>query len=286
MAKKLILPIEIAQEIVNLYQGGLSTIKIGKQYKLSPMYVNKLLRFNDVHIKTYLEINRKHPVNDNYFSVINTEEKAYFLGFLFSDGNVSSKSNAITLKLQKKDKEILVRFSHIILNKEKLHDSENNYVLKFSSKSVKDDLIRHGCMPNKTFKITFPTIDPTLYNHFIRGYFDGDGSIYSYKTDYNLNIISTNVFCHSINQIIFDLFSIAGGVDQSVAGLKRGNTITSTVGYGGNRRVALIMDWLYKDATIYLERKHDKYLELKQLIKQVDDKCGNRYKRVRLDKHI
>ena len=284
--RKIILSSKIISEVIKDYQSGSSLKKIGKKFNVSGEYIRSLLNKNNIQLRTYLEINRKHSVNDNYFSVIDTQEKAYFLGLLYSDGSVSSSSNAIILKLQEKDRDMLVKLSHIIMNKEKLYKSENNYVLKFSSRSIKNDLIRLGCMPNKTFKIEFPNIDKSLYNHFIRGYFDGDGSIYSYEKDYCANIIATEKFCNSVNQIIFKQFGIACVINKDDAINGATNIITSSMTYKGNRRVEVIMNWLYQDATIYLERKYDKYLELKQIIKQVDDKHGNRYKQIRLDEHI
>lgn len=41
------------------------------------------------------------------------------------------------------------------------------------------DLSKHGCVPNKSLILKFPTTLPNeLVNDFIRGYFDGDGSVY------------------------------------------------------------------------------------------------------------
>jgi hypothetical protein len=234
------------------------------------------LHKNNIHVRNYSEINRKHKVNENYFSTIDTEEKAYFLGLLFSDGNVHAKYNSVVLKLQEKDKDILIKLSHIIMDKELLYKSEDNYVLKFSSYKIKQDLIKLGCVPNKTFKLEFPKININLYSHFIRGYFDGDGSIVRYKNDFCISLISTENFCNSVNSIILEQLNIVGKINKDKEMLARGNDITSILLYQGNRRVQKILDWLYKDATIYLERKYQRYLELKLWIENVDRRMPNR----------
>ena len=274
--KKITLSSEIILQIIKQYQSGLSLAKVGKQFFVSGEYIRELLHKNNIHVRKYSEINRKHKVNEDYFSAIDTEEKAYFLGLLFSDGNVHAKYNSVVLKLQEKDKDILIKLSHIIMDKELLYKSEDNYVLKFSSYKIKQDLINLGCMPNKTFKLQFPQIDEKLYHHFIRGYFDGDGSIIRYKNDFCISLISTENFCQAVNFIIFDQLSISGKMNKDKEMLARGNDITSILLYQGNRRIQKILDWLYKDAIIYLERKYQRYLELKLWIENVDRRMPNR----------
>jgi intein/homing endonuclease len=222
----------------------------------------------------------KHIINDHLFDDIDTEEKAYFLGLLFSDGNVSSSSNAINIKLHNKDKDILEKLSNIIFcSPARLYKSENNTILKFSSKPIKDRLVELGCIPNKSLKIVYPNINENLNNHFIRGYFDGDGSLYSHDHDYVIALISTEDFCKSINDIINNNFNINGILVKDKKMLSNGNNITTYLKYTGTRKAAKIMDWLYKDANIYLERKHNKYLELKQWIAEVDSRT-NRYSKI------
>lgn len=269
---KIILSNNIVSEIIDLYQSGISTSKIGRQFNLSGEYIRCLLKNNNIYIRKYYEINKKHTINEYLFDCIDTQEKAYFLGILFADGNVHSKYNAITIKLHKKDKNILVKLSNIIFSKIVLYTSENNYVLKFSSHHMKQKLIELGCVPNKSLKLFFPQIDAKLYSHFIRGYFDGDGSIYRYKNDFGMNIISTEKFCFSIYEIIYDHVKISGSVNKDKKMLSHNNNITSILSYAGNHRIINILDWLYKDATIYMERKYEKYLELKQWVESVNSR--------------
>jgi len=160
--RKIDLPPSILQDIVLKYKSGLSTKNIGKEFGYSGEFIRQLLINNDISLRKYNEINKKYDVNETLFDNIDCEEKAYFLGLLFSDGNVHSKYNAITLKLNDKDKDILIKLSNMIYGKDILYKSNDNYILKFSNHNIKNKLIDLGCVPNKTFKLKFPNIDKNL----------------------------------------------------------------------------------------------------------------------------
>jgi intein/homing endonuclease len=262
-----------------LYQNGQSFMTISRKLGYSDQFIRKVLNKNGVASRKLHEINRKHSVNESYFDNIDTEEKAYFLGLLFADGNVNTKYNAVVLKLQQKDELILSRFSHVILNKKLLYKSENNILVKFSSYHIKQQLISLGCIPNKSLKLQWPKwlIDSELQRHFIRGYFDGDGCLTQTYLNFCIGIVSTQQFCESIIDIIFTNTNIIGTIHRHKAMLERGNNITCELVYGGNRRVIKVMNWLYQDATIYLERKHDIYLQLIERVQDVDRRHGNHY---------
>ena len=273
--KKICLSNNLIFEIINLYQSGLSCISIGNQFNLSGEYIRKLLKSNDFSLRESHEINNKYQVNESFFDQIDSQEKAYFLGLLFADGNVSSSSNAVNIKLQEKDKNILIRLSHMIFGQEILYKSKNNYVLKFSSKHIKNKLIELGCVPNKTFKLNFPNIDSKLYSHFIRGYFDGDGCLNCYKKNYTASLISTESFCNSIQYIIKNELGINCPIRKNKMMLARGNTITSIFIFQGNRKVLKFTNWLYQDTNLYFERKYKKYLNLKNQLAELDQRNNN-----------
>jgi intein-encoded DNA endonuclease-like protein len=275
--KKIKLSNDVLQEIILLYHSGLSCHKVGKQFSYSGEFIRTTLMNNNIFLRKYCEINRKHTVKEDFFDVIDCEEKAYFLGMLFSDGNVKSKhnTNAIVLKLQKDDKELLSRLSCLVLGKEKLYVSEDNLVLQFSSKNMKQKLIELGCVPAKSLILKYPQIDKQFSNHFIRGYFDGDGSIFSYKNDFTVSLVSTDDFCRSAQDIIYNNIGILGKITKDKEMLSRGNNITSIMLFRGNRQILRLMDWLYQDATIYMERKYQKYQELRAWTEDVDSRLNS-----------
>jgi intein/homing endonuclease len=246
---------------------------------------NVLARNNIEHISLI----PKYEKNTNLFKKINKEENAYFLGLLMSDGNnyIKRKGNyQISIKLQESDKHILEKLRDLIIpNKlldfcpKKQPQHSNYFRLKFDSKIISNQLINLGCIEAKSLTLRFPEfiINSPYLNHFIRGYFDGNGSISfwtkQWKSTKNKNyvwsLVSSNEFSKIAKQIIEDKFNL--NINSRISNKINGNFITTTISAGGNRQVAKILDWLYQDATLYLSRKYNKYLELKKQNKYYDE---------------
>jgi hypothetical protein len=216
----------------------------------------------------------KYITNKNFFDRIDTEEKAYFLGFMYADGNNyinAPHTYEVSIKLQEQDKYILEKFRDLISPKSNIKLYKDNksqtylYALRISSKLLCNQLISLGCVPNKSLILEFPNfIEDNLLNHFIRGYFDGDGSIYkrppkvSGQIDYSVQFISSNKFCAKLKNILENKLNIYFTLRLSKP---KTNQITTTISVGGNKQVKRMLDYLYKDATIYLPRKYQKYLD-------------------------
>lgn len=201
---------------------------------------------------------RKYTLNQNYFEKIDSQEKAYFLGFMYADGNVRSKSNCSRITLQKKDRKILEKFKALLCHNGFLKDTHDkkSVVLRVHSKKIKEDLIKAGCMPNKTFKLTFPDwLRENLKPHFIRGYFDGDGCV-SFKKRRKCKYLQVSISGREnfLNRIL-DFFQIRGRVEKS-----RTHHTQPVLHYSSVSSIYFLNE-LYKDATIYLERKKKKYLD-------------------------
>lgn len=120
-------------------------------------------------------------------------------------------------------------------------------------------------VPKKSLILTFPTQVPTnLIRHFLRGYSDGDGCIYNnhFKNKKTINtiwkIVSTKQFCEQTAEILKEELGI--NCSQSLSRPKT-NQITTVLSVGGNLQSRKVLNWLYQDATIYIPRKYDKYLE-------------------------
>lgn len=122
----------------------------------------------------------KAAINNNYFNKINSVDRAYFLGFLYADGNLRKNRPTIQFGLWDKDKYILEIFKEYLETNYKLYKDKNSFRLIITDDTMYNDLIKLGCMPKKSKILKFPTYDqvPKKYmSHFIRGYFDGDGSV-------------------------------------------------------------------------------------------------------------
>ena len=265
-----------AQDMINFYQEGKTQKEIAELLGCSQTNVSALLRHRGIKCRDRKDVfkNQKYmDTNTSFFKKINSEASAYFLGFLYADGNIQIKNNAycVTLKLKSNDQYIIEKFRDIMSPSSSVKITQNkNYPNTYSyfrvnQKEVCEQLISHGCMPNKSLILEFPTTVPNeLIHHFLRGYSDGDGCIYQnhFKNKKTVNtiwkIISTKQFCGQVAKILKEQLDI--NCSQSLS-RPQTNKITTVLSVGGNLQVRKVLDCLYQDATVYLPRKHEKYLE-------------------------
>lgn len=156
-------------------------------------------RLKEKYGQIFLPNGKKH-VNSLFFNEIDTEEKAYWLGFLTADGYVQDLKDSIELCLAEIDKEHIEKFkrdiesSHKIGKKTvKLNDKLfNAYRISIKDKQMANDLRKYGFTSNKSYDAYIPIdqINNKFINHYIRGFFDGDGSIYLGTKNKNLLRIS------------------------------------------------------------------------------------------------
>lgn len=223
--------------------------------------------------------NQKYDVNLNSFFDKSSEEFAYFLGFFYADGYNNVKQGKVVITLKSPDAEILEKFSNLFFGGRPLYryrvKCQTNICNSVSSlmignRELSNLLASYGAYQNKTFKIRFPVwLNKNLWKHFIRGYFDGDGSIEKHGRTYRLSIASNLEFNTSLQKIILKHTGLNFGI------IPQGKI---TVLYkGGNRVTKTFLDWLYKDATIFLLRKHNRYQELLTEINRVDTKYTHVY---------
>lgn len=220
----------------------------------------KRLRDKGIIIKNY---QNDRSTNHKAFSKIDTEEKAYWLGFLYADGNVSSTCNSIELSLHQQDFETLEKFKKFIKGDNKYHFCKKWKVIRyaFCSKKVKEDLINLGCVPKKSLILKFPTekqVPNHLIHHFIRGYFDGDGCISKATRDKNLtfksavSVMSTEHFLNgivkSLNINTKQVFQKAARCSEKTVELK----LCFNLGID-------FLNKIYSNSTIHLRRKYIRY---------------------------
>lgn len=235
---------------------------------------------------------RKSNIRNNFFTRIETEEQAYILGFYLADGSLSKKYNRISFSVTKADEEILNFIKDNIAPHEKIRYSKERVTsqgytskpmahLSFISTEIAEDLNKYGIGNNKTYKtdIDISFIPENLMMHFIRGYFDGDGTVYAgvaskkvngkqYRVENcNWSIIS-HCECHLVQ--IKEYLENKHGIKSNIIKDGRGNFLVMI-----NRKEHFIKfrDILYENAHYYLKRKKDKYMsysiEMKSMSKQV-----------------
>ena len=249
------------KQAVNFYLAGNSLTKTRKKFKVRASFLSQYLKSIGIEVINHQNIPR---MNENIFEKIDTEEKAYWLGFLYADGYVEYEGNGIELSLQLSDKIDLEKFNKFIQRTDIVKSDSYRCRVCFRNKKMHSDLIKLGCTPRKSLTLTFPSekqVPRYLTNHFLRGYVDGDGCLYisrhknSSRTYPALNILGTEKFLLEIQNIMnWKKNKIYKKKDQNAR----------TINYSGFY-VLNMVDKLYKDSTIYLDRKYKKYLLFKKM---------------------
>lgn len=224
-----------------------------------------------------------YSCNHRFFQNIDTEDKAYWLGFIYADGWITKRSycdsGVLGIELQAADVIHLKKFNksicgnYQIMFRERecnLHGSSKlNKMceIKINSKDMYYDLINIGVTSDKSYTMQLPDIPNELMRHFIRGYFDGDGCLYMKHTKKSINqrcsfySVSSD-FINGLRKYLYEECSINSYVYQRDP-QQDGYKICNVLEIGGGKYTDIFLDYIYKDANIYLDRKYKKYLSIK-----------------------
>jgi len=202
--------------------------------------------------------NKFHVVNEEFFKEINSELSAYWFGMLMADGSMKYDKSGYGVGMGLIDKEHIEQFLKDIESDAKIgidnHNKKPWYFVRINGKQFCTHLFEKGMVPNKTKILQFPTCVPDeLMNHFIRGYWDGDGSIMPGKNGFSTQVVGTFSFVSKLSEILKQKCNL-----QSVRVYLHSNQLYKFT--KGSRQAEKVCDYLYKDASRFLERKHDKYL--------------------------
>ena len=264
---------EERETIKKLYSEGHGSPYIAKQLGMKTSAIASYIS-RHIGLRSCKEAARKYECNEHFFDVIDTEEKAYWLGFMYADGFVSSHgySKCMGLSISEKDRKHLEKFRSALKATNPIHEyitGESGYKpglkyvkLLITSDKLYDGAVSQGIVEHKTDIITAPDIPECLYKHFIRGYFDGDGCLAETNTErrhgFAVKILGTEDLLDFIKDFILsNNISYKGKYYK-----RRANQTVSCLEFGGNRKVKKFLDLLYDDATVFLERKHERYLKL------------------------
>ena len=214
--------------------------------------------------------NYKH----DFFDKIDTELKAYLLGYLIADGCItieSRKDRHITSKIRRiqfqpavDDIQIieLMRDSiapdnKIIIVKAKIATKQDTIKFRIACRYMVDKLMsKYKIVPRKTWNhtFTFPKMPKHLKRHFIRGYFDGDGSVG--KSHFSF-IFNSRLF---LEEVLKEVNNGCKNLKSYIYEEKRQVSTYYSLHFSVNRysRVELF-NYLYKDCNYKLDRKYNKF---------------------------
>lgn len=220
---------------------------------------------------------RKYTFDMNYFEQINTEDKAYWLGFIAADGYLNKRGNTLGICLDISDKEHLEKFKNCINYTGNVFTRTSQYskkhrvtlkaVIEIYSTKLSKMINSYGLDYQKTKTLgKVKNIPPHLMHHFIRGVFDGDGCLFlekpvtkNHKGSPGITIVGTKDFLNFICDHIPD-------VPKSLQHDKRTSN-TYTLYLKSIIRYKRFTDYIYKDATIFLDRKFKKHQKILEKIK-------------------
>lgn len=256
------------QGICDRYFSGEKARDLSEIYGIAPTNIYALLKKRSVPINGQPGSNRRrgrHSVDAQFFSRIDSDEdSAYWAGFLAADGSVG-KNGSVTLSLAARDYNHLLLFKkhccaeHPIgkqLAKSSSGQFSESVRLTVTSKDWVQSLEKLSIVNRKTFTLTFPEMPLEAQRHFMRGYFDGDGCWHRTKRGgVCFDVLGTKQFLEVFREILIRECGCFCPEVRKVKGI-----------YGlrvnGWNNCASIAAFLYRDSTVYLERKRDKVKEI------------------------
>jgi hypothetical protein len=267
--------IDEAKDLKRRYEGGETTIELSKEYGVGDSCIASWIKKAGGRIRSNSESKRKYKFDEHFFDNIDTELKAYWLGFFMADGYIGkflNKWRNFWCTLAAKDGDHLEAFLNDInaTYSAKYYERDGHQKAQICLTSIPfvDNLINKGWIKfKKDGDLSLLDCVPEhLFHHFVRGFFDGDGSIMrQLRKDRNIVSYSYSVvvvgplehkeFLESIKHKICEC------ANMKVKSLKKGGSVWR-MHWNGNKQIKRFGEWLYKDATRHLQRKKDRFDEL------------------------
>lgn len=224
-----------------------------------------------------------YQMNENYFSEINSHEKAYILGFIYADGYNREDKLELTQKEERID--ILKNINKALKSNNPIKSySPGTYRLSFNSTKLCSDLTKLGAVRNKSLILTFPDFIPDeLMSSFILGYFDGDGCIWNgrrkemyVKNDkkpgemrkrivHNVKFTFTGnfEFINALQDFLIEKNIVKKKTKLNFSKANNPNTSTCnkvcTMEYSGRGQMRNLYEYMYSNSPIWCEEKKLKF---------------------------
>ncbi len=238
------------KQILEMFDSGINAHQISKTINKSFYFVKAILtKHRNPSFKKYNNGNIK------YFENIDSDKKAYFLGFIAADGCITKSRNSIglTITIHQKDKVVLESLKEDMQSENPIHILKRNELIRFViyNNELVSHLKNNGIEEQKSLTMTniIKNIPKEFRSAFIRGYFDGDGSFTfqeKYKRGY-IQIRGTKDF----------LLGIVNEIEIGTCSITEYDSIPN-LSIGSKKQIKKFFDFIYKNSTIHLDRKYDK----------------------------
>ncbi len=235
--------------------------QMGTKINRSSSSIQSKIRFLPIQGKI-----RKHNVNSNFFKIW-SPKMAYVLGFIGADGNICHSGRTHVLHIASDDKDIIEKIKLTLGYDGPIHQKERfngkiSYSLRICDQTIFNDLQKLSITERKSLTFTPPEIPANLIRHFIRGYFDGDGSVCLRNISYKSRIV---VYFYTASQTMSEYLYL--NIKQLLNNSYNGKIGTFLIQQKkphyrislGHKSSVKLFDYMYRDSELYLERKFNKF---------------------------
>ena len=235
---------------------------------------------NSIELKAARLGLKKYPYtcDYHYFDDIDTEEKAYWLGFLTADGWISKSqktgSGVTGIELQYGDINHLKKFNKSIGGNYQITDrwkpckiskypdkKHHTCTIRIFSLTMYNSLVNKGFSQDKSYDFHIPDLRQDLIRHYVRGYFDGDGRFCFTNKSFKVSFITAS--CSLYEDLLKILEKKSIKISDYIFANEFGTTMYSPEICRHQDKIKFL-DWIYQDCNIYLDRKYKKYLKVKE----------------------
>lgn len=195
------------------------------------------------------------------------QTNAYIFGIIMSDGCLKYEGrnkNRLAIRIGLNDYDMIKKLHDYMCVGNKIYCQGKQYSIKYRNENSINFLVKNGLTERKSLTMKFPNIPYNVLASFIRGYFDGDGSIILSHTKYNIYgqvsfASGSKDFLLGLQKALIDNFDIKSTLYDD----RRPNTHTKALKITKRKEIDKFFNVIYKDADIYLERKYKKFIVLK-----------------------
>lgn len=257
-------------DICNLYKQGVSAKQLGIKYSIDKRRIQKWAENKNI-LRNRSDSHRFTKFNQNIFDIIDAPAKAYWLGFFYADAYNCDITNTFSITLKDEDNGHLIKLCNFInlpsskVSKyiSKIGDKEYpTCCVRLYSKHICEKMTDLGCPRAKSFIIKYPNwLDKKFNIDFLRGMFDGDGSLaHRTNNEWKWSLATTKECGEVIQRIILNELDMI----VNLSCISKTGHNTYELESNGNEKVLKLSKWLYdnSDKSIRLDRKYSKMLEL------------------------
>lgn len=251
---------DIKNEILEKYKLGMNVPELSKEYKIKTGTIYSWIKKEGISRHRGRQSLCK---NETYFDVIDTEMKAYMLGFIIADGNVSIYNGQYSLKIsiQYQDRYLLEKLKEELDCDNVINDfyqksptTENVHkysYISISSKYLIESLIKLKVIPAKTGYEELPKIKDDLVRHMIRGFFDGDGIACYTEKSKSFGFVGNGKIIDQLKDILDweDINAEPHWITKNLFQMQTSSQV----------KLKKLYHYMYNNCSFYLTRKYEKF---------------------------